>query len=246
MQRPIYNGPKKRAIELALPWHNLTIQITQGNHEIVTGRLSKSMKSLNPAKRWGPRDHFAGSGYYAHNAEGYVPKPESLRVPSRPPPAERTAEEQTFVYVPRDPDDPHIRIDISSGSVSMTASQLIEEEALSPKKEAAASNALSMAEYIYNYPGMHEGAQIVLHQLREAHNKMFLLSFVALENLKKTQSPIDEDQKLALLHAPFTETTLFGGDLDKLQEANTKRANAVTVFPPTAHPVFYSSRPYVG
>ena len=39
---------------------------------------------------------------------------------------------------------------------------------------------------------------------REAHNKMLLRRFIALENLKKTQPPIDEDQKLALLHAPFT------------------------------------------
>ena len=80
--------------------------------------------------------------------EGYVPKPESLIVPSRSPPAERTAEDQPLMYVPGDPDNPRIRIDISAGSVSMTASQLIEEEALSHKNAAAASNALSMAEYI--------------------------------------------------------------------------------------------------
>ena len=57
---------------------------------------------------------------------------------------------------------------------------------------------------------------MVLHQLklnlvascnftwREAHNKMLLCHLIALENLKKTQPPIDEDQKLALLHVPFT------------------------------------------
>ena len=139
------------------------MQIAQRNYEIVNGRLSKSMKSLNPAKPWGPREHFPGSGYYTHNAEGYICKPDCLLVPSGPPPSERTAEDQPFVYVPRDPDDPRIRIDISAGSVSMTVSQLIEEEALARKNAAAASNALSMAEYIYNYPGMPEGAKIVLH-----------------------------------------------------------------------------------
>ena len=41
-----------------------------------------------------------------------------------------------------------IRVDISSGSASLTASQLIEQEALSRKNAAEASNALSMAEYI--------------------------------------------------------------------------------------------------
>ena len=42
MQRPIYNGLKKRANELTLPWHKLTIQIAQRNHEIVTRRYMKS------------------------------------------------------------------------------------------------------------------------------------------------------------------------------------------------------------
>ena len=109
----------------------------------------------------------------------------------------------------------------------MTASQLLEEEVLARKNAAAASNALSMAEYIYSYPGMPEGAKILLHQLkldlvassnfswRETHNKMLLRCFIGLENHKKTQPLIDEDQKLALLHAPFTGTTLFGGELAK-------------------------------
>ena len=49
-----------------------------------------------------------------------------------------------------------------------------------------------------------------------------------------------------LLH-PFKGTTLFGGELAKLQEANTKRAATFAMFPtPTAPPVFYYSRPYVG
>ena len=246
----------KRANELTLPRHNSTTQIAQRNYDIVNGRLSKNMKPLNPAKPWGLRDHFTGSGYYTNNAEGYVPKPESLTIPSRPPPPERTAETQPFVFVPKDPDDPHIRIDITAGSVPMTASQLMDEEALAGKNAATASNALSMAEYIYNYPGMPEGAQIVLHQLkldlvavnnfswRLAHIKMLLPRFITIGNLKKTQPPIDEDQKLTLPHAPFTGTTLFRGELAILHEANTKLANAVTVYPTTAPPASYP-RPYV-
>ena len=46
------------------------------------------------------------SGYYTHNTEGYVPRPESLVIPSRPPPAERSAEKKPFFHVPRNPDDP--------------------------------------------------------------------------------------------------------------------------------------------
>ena len=65
--------------------------------------------------------------------------------------------------------------------------------------------------------------------------------------LRRTLPPIDEDQKLALLHAPFKGTTLFGGELAKLQEANTKRGATFTVFPQPAVPsTSYSTRPYVG
>ena len=68
---------------------------------------------------------------------------------------------------------------------------------------------------------------------REAYNKMLLRHSIALDNLRKTLPPIDEDQRLALLHAPFAGTTLFGGELVKLQEVNTKRAATFTVFPIT-------------
>ena len=82
---------------------------------------------------------------------------------------------------------------------------------------------------------------------REVHNKMLLRRSIALDCLERTLPPIDEDQKLALLHAPFKGTTLFGGELAKLQEANTKRAATFTVFPqPTAPSTSYSARPYVG
>ena len=114
----------------------------------------------------------------------------------------------------------------------MTASQLYEQ----------ASNALSMAEYVCNYPGMPEGAKAVMH-----HLKLDLVALsIALDCLRKTLPLIDKDQKLALLHAPFKGTTIFGGELAKLQEANTKHAVTFAVFPtPTAPPVSYS-RPYVG
>ena len=55
------------------------------------------MEDQHPAKPWGPREFFTGSGYYAHNTEGYVPRPESLIIPSRPP-AERSAEDQPFFF----------------------------------------------------------------------------------------------------------------------------------------------------
>ena len=172
------------------------------------------MKDQHPAKPWSLREFFTGFGYYTHNTEGYVPRLESLIIPSRPPPAERSAEDQPFLHVPRNPDDPRVRVDITSGSASLTASQLYKQDALSQKNAAAASNALSMAEYIHNYLGMPEGAKAVMHHLkldivaccnfswREAHNKMLLRRSYALDCLRKTLPPIDEDQRLTL-HAPF-------------------------------------------
>ena len=118
---------------------------------------------------------------------------------------------------------------------------------MSRKSAAAASTALSIAEFIDNYPGMPEGARAAMLLLklyivsflhyawREVHNKMLLRHSIALDCLERTLPPIDEDQKLALLHAPFKGTTLFGGELAKLQEANMKRAATFTgYFCPTA------------
>ena len=179
------------------------------------------MKPQNPAKPWSPKDFFGGSGYYTHNAQGYLAK--SLVIPSRPPPAERTAEDQPFFHVPRNPEDPRTRVDISSGSASLTASQLIDQEAMSRKNAAAASTALSLAEYIDNYLGMPEGARAVMLLLkldiisclnyawREEHNKMLLRHSIALDCLRRTLPPIDDDQKLALLHAPFKELRYLEG-----------------------------------
>ena len=220
MRLPAYNAPAKKSIEISLPWNSST------NHDIVRGKLNKSLKPQNLAKPWSPKEIFRCSGYYTHNTQGYL----------------------AFT-----------RVDISSGSASLTASQLIDQEAMSRKNAAAASTALSLAEYIDSYPVMPEGARSVMLLLkldiisclnyawREAHNKMLLRRSIALDCLRRTLPPIDDDQKLALLHASFKGTTLFGGELAKLQEANTKRAATFTVFPqPTAPPASYSTRPYVG
>ena len=238
MRLPAYNAPAKKSIKISLPWHSSTIPIADMNHDIVRGKLNKSLKPQNLAKPWSPKDFFGGSGYYTHSTQ---------------------AEDQPFFHVPRNPEDPRTRVDISSGSASLTASQLIDQEAMSHKNAAAASTALSLAEYIDNYPGMPEGARAVMLLLklgiisclnyawREAHNKMLLRRSIALDCLRRMLPPIDDDQKLVLLHAPLKGTTLFGGELAKLQEANTKRAATFTVFPqPTAPPAFYSTRPYVG
>ena len=163
MSLPAYNAPAKKSIEISLHWHSSNIPITDMNHVIVRGKLNKSLKPQNQAKPWSPKDFFWGSGYCT---QGYLAKPESLVVPSRPPAAEHTVDNQPFFHVPRNPADPHTRVDISSGSASLTASQLVDQEAMSCKNAAAASTALSLAEYIDNYPGMPEGARAVMLLLK--------------------------------------------------------------------------------
>ena len=64
------------------------------------------------------------------------------------------------------PDDPHERIDITSGSFSLHASQLKEHEALARKTAVACSNALSIAEYVYNQPEISEESKADLHHLK--------------------------------------------------------------------------------
>ena len=102
---------------------------------------------------------------------------------------------------------------------------------------------------------MPEGARAVMLLLKldtisclnyawiEAHNKMLLRHSIAMDCLRRTLPPIDDDQKITLLHAPFKGITLFGVELAKLQEANTKRASTFTVFPqPTAPPASFTDR----
>ena len=107
---------------------NLHLHLSDMNHDIVRGKLNKSLKPQNPAQPWSLKGFFGGSG---HNTQSYLAKPESLVVPSRPPPAERTAEDQPFFHEPRNPEDPRTRVNIISGSASLTASQLINQEAMS-------------------------------------------------------------------------------------------------------------------
>ena len=86
MRLPAYNAPTKKSIEISLPWHSTTIPIAHMNHDIVRGKVNKSLKPQNPSKPWSPKDVFGGSGYYVHNTQGYLAKPDSLVLPSRAPP----------------------------------------------------------------------------------------------------------------------------------------------------------------
>ena len=80
---------------------------------------------------------------------------------------------------------------------------------------------------------------------RTVHNHMLMRRSVALNNLSKTLPLIDSDQRVALLHAPFKGTTLFGGEFAKIYKANKEHGSSVTVYP-AAPPQTYSTKPYTG
>ena len=112
-------------------------------------------------------------------------------------------------------------------------------------------------EYVYNRPEISEESKLGLHHQkldlvacanfawRSVHNHMLMRCSVALNNLSKTITPIDSDQRVALLHTPFKGTTLFGGELAKIYRANKEHASSVTVYP-AAPPQTYSTKPYTG
>ena len=52
MKNSIYHDSARATINLTLPWHSFAVEIADPNLNIVTGKLSKRMKSLNPAKPW--------------------------------------------------------------------------------------------------------------------------------------------------------------------------------------------------
>ena len=72
MQNPVFHAPTRATINLSLPWHSTAVAIADRNFNIVTGKLSKHMRSLNPAKPGVSKVFFSGVGYYTHNLEGYV------------------------------------------------------------------------------------------------------------------------------------------------------------------------------
>ena len=229
MQCPLYYDPSRAIINLALPWHSVVEEIADLNLKIVNGHINKRMKSSHPGKPWGSMEFFMGSGYPTHNLEGLVPYPESLALPSKPPPMEQTAEDQPFCLAHKHPDDPRERIDVTSRSLSLHASQLKEHQALAGKTAAAFSNALSIAEYVYNQPELSEDSRlhVGLHQIkldlvaganlawRTVHNHMIMCRSIVLDNLFKTIPPIDPDQRVALFHAPFNGATLLGGRISQ-------------------------------
>ena len=96
------------------------------------------------------------------------------------------------------PDDPRERVNITSESFSIHASQLKEPEALARKTTGAFNNALSIAEYMYIRPEISEESKIGLHHLKldlvagtnfawkTVHNHMLMRRSMALDNLSKT------------------------------------------------------------
>ena len=169
-------------------------------------------------------------------------------------------ENQPLHLVPRHPDDPQVRVDTSSGSFSINTPQLVDHKALTRKTTATNNSALSIIEYVYNQPEISEESNAGLHHLKldlvsafnfawmTVHYNMLMQCSISFGyNLSRNIPLIYDDEKVALLHTPFKGTTLFGGELTKLQEPNTECASALTVFPAPAAPSHtYTTKPYTG
>ena len=54
MMNPPYRAHKPRP-----SWHSSSVEIAERNYNIVTGKLSKKMKKLSPAKPWGIKGFFS-------------------------------------------------------------------------------------------------------------------------------------------------------------------------------------------
>ena len=70
MRLPAYNAPAKKSMEISLPWHSSTIPIADMNHDIVRGKLNKSLKPQNPSKPWSPKDFFRRLGLLCSQYKG--------------------------------------------------------------------------------------------------------------------------------------------------------------------------------
>ena len=116
------------------------------DHSKIIARLTdKHLVDIScPGSSWPSLSEKAPQHIFANGTD---PDPALMIIASRPPPAERTTEYKPFHLVPRHPDDPRVPDDITPGPLSLTASQLVEQEALSRKN---ASCMLSLAEYVYN------------------------------------------------------------------------------------------------
>ena len=60
---PPSHAALRAPINLTLPWHKSVIEVTDCNHNIVTGKLSETLKQQTPPKPRGPKDFFSAVGY---------------------------------------------------------------------------------------------------------------------------------------------------------------------------------------
>ena len=129
---------------------------------------------------------------------------------------------------------------------------------MSRKNAAAASNALSIAKYIHNYPGMPEGAKAVMHHLkldlvaccnflwREAHNKMLLCRSIALDCLRKDFTSDRRGSEIGSPPCSFQRNHSFRRGIGETPRGEHEACCDIRCVPyANSAPVSYSSCPYV-
>ena len=130
-----------------------------------------------------------------------------------------------------------------------------------PGKKQRLLAMLCLKPNMYNQPEISEESKVCLHQLkldlvagsnfawRKVHNNMLMRHSIALEKLSQNIPLIEFRSEGCFTSCTFQGygTTLFEGELAKLQKAYKKRASSLTVYPaPEASSQTYTTKPYTG
>ena len=139
-----------------------------------------------------------------------------------PPPAEKSAKDQLFYLPQKNVNDPRVRIDLTSGSYSLSASQLTDYEALARRAAGTLNSPTILAEYPLGQVPDNSTGDWSNHTIN---------------------APIDEYQKADLLNAPF-KVPPFRPMGENWLERRKKHGKGRELHhvPSTS----YSTQPYVG
>jgi len=234
---------RRASVNLALPWSKNVEKIASLNHNIVKGKVNKSnSKPLDVPKPWPLRALFSGTGYPTHVMESYHPKPES-NISSGPVRVETSEEDQPYVFLPEANRGDSSRPDLSLGEIGLRSSELIDLEGLARRTAGAINSGAIVTEFLNSQPEHSELSRALLTQLRldvaassqlvwrMVHNIVTLRRTLALVNLNQACPPIEPEQRVQLLRAPFTGELLFGGELAKSHKTKMEKAQKIAMFP---------------
>ena len=91
--------------------------IASSNQDIILGKFSKNCKPLETPKPWHSKDLIMEPGHLMFSLELYFLKPELTEIPSRPPLAEKSVEDQAFHLAQKNITDPIAQVHIVQADI---------------------------------------------------------------------------------------------------------------------------------